>query len=570
MEQDDAEDCLGVAYFGDIILNNLQVEECLSVNCIKELNQGWNIDIQNNLDVWADINVSGCLYLNQPLLNLHNESGFDDKDIGFYGSYFESGITSYTGLVRNTNDINKPWILFDGGIGITDPCIGDVNFVGISYSDLHIGRLDIKQPLDQDSLKIQNTQYGDLMVGISGTFQTLSIGTENQILKTNLTSPLGVTWADNTATITLISESGNYIQTINNYDYTRLSSNITLLNSDVYTRVFRKKLYTNYIFSVINEIENGPIGLFNVSKSNKDIEGHIVKLSGFAGLRSKWERRSDIEISKCIYSYDGDYLALSNYDYSQTPNTQTNFYDTTTLSNTTYNIINSATKGNFIYQIENDINGPAGIFYLSKANPDFVGCIARISHSQSDDCNKLEMLWNANEGIKLHKTKSTYDGEYKIIPIHDQYLSEFIITLTDNNYTSETFIEQYERVSTIVSVESIDTNGTTAIFCVSKHNKESNAHIVKISGASSGIGWDNLEIIGVDPPSAPSNTLIVNNFEIVGVERKCGLSNSPDPENIEITWNADELMKIRKNNLGGGNSLYNGQYKVRIYDYFPT
>jgi hypothetical protein len=483
------------------------------------------------------------------------------------------GITYYTGLVRDATD--KRYYLFDKALGISNPC-NEVDFTGITYSDLVLGRLEIKRPLEEGSLKIADAECGDIMIGISGEYHPLDLGLNGQVLTVNREAPLCVTW-DFNAGGNIKGESGSWVEKLTDYKYTRVSSNITLIGGDIYTRLFRKKYYGTKTYSIINEIEDGPAGLFYASKSCRDIDGHIVKLTGMdsytGGLTSKWTRRVNIEAAKCTEDSDGDYLAICNYDPKCAPESiRDNFQEKVNLIGTTYSKIDNAKQGNLMFQVENDIKGPVGIFYLSKGMENISGHIAKISHSPSSDFNKLEMRWNANSCVELHKTKSTFDGEYRVIPIHNQYLSEQIITLTGNNFATETFIDIYERVVTIVSVESLDTNGANAIFTISKNHIDNKFHYVRVVGSSSGSGWDNCEIIGIDPPSIndiPTNCLIVNGCEIVGVEKKCRLAVAPDPEKIELVWDEDELLKIRKNNCSFGSNVYDGLYRVRVYDYFP-
>lgn len=367
-------------------------------------------------------------------------------------------------------------------------------------------------------------------------------------------------------------ESGSWVNKIESHKYTRVSSNLTLIGEDVYTRLFRKKYYGAKTYSIINEIENGPLGLFNVTKSKRSIDGHITKLTGLAGLRSKWTKHVNIEASKCTTDKDGDYLAICDYDPDcAKPDAIDNVRDLVDLIGVSYTQIDNSTEGSFMFEIDNEIQGPVGIFYLTKNKSDSYASISRVSHSPSDDFNKLDLQWLPNSGIELCKTKVTFDGEYRIIPLYKQYLSEHIITLTGNDFVSETFLDEYERVVTMVSVESLDTDGASAIFAISKSHITDKPHITRIVAAQSGDGWDNCEIIGIDPPSVSSGDpmcLIVDPFEIVGVNKKCGLAIDPRPENIELVWDECDILKIRKNDPGIGSNVYDGQYRVRIYEYF--
>ena len=572
--QDEAEECLGEMFVSDVIINKLQVEELLQADIISELNVGEGVDIISDITAHQDVGISGCLFLNQPLINLRNDSGADDRDIGFFSAYQDpTGVTYYTGLVRDATD--KTYKLFDKATNITEIC-SEVDFTGITWSDLEIGRLDIKRSLDENSFKVAEAKYGDLMVGISGTFQILPLDSEDKVLTVNLDSPLGVTW-EYPKYNNLKHESGSWVDQVTKYGYTRVSSNLTLLNSNIYTRVFKKKYVGTRSYSVINEVEDGAMGYFDLTKSSRDIDGHVAKLTGIAsytgGLISKWTKKVDIELGKCSLEAEGDYLAIANWDPDCAPEEIKNsLFSEVDLIGISYSQIESSTKGNFMFHIDNDLTGPTGIFYATKGKEDGYASIARISHSPSTDFNKLEIRWEPNSGIELHKTKSTFDGTYRIIPIHDQYIKEVIVNLTSNDFTTDILIDEYERIVTIVTVESLDNDGASAIFIVSKNHIDNQPHIVRLTSTQSGEGWDRLEIIGVDPPSIdgpPTNLLVVNPFEIVGVPRKCSLATAPDPEQIELVWDQDDRLKIRKNTTAMGSELYDGQYKIRIYEYFP-
>ena len=573
--QDDAEDCLGEMFVSNVVINKLEVEVLLKVDCIEELNEGCNIDIKDNIIAHKDLGVSGCLFLNQPLINLRNPSTFDDSDIGFFSAYQDLGTTYYTGLIRDADD--GVYKLFDGSTNIIDLC-KEVDLTGITYADLEIGRLNIKRPLDEDSLAIAGTEYGDIFVGVTnGTVQRLPLGLENQVLTVAQGTDLGVQWEFN-AEGNIKGESGSWAQSIPGFDYTRVSSNITLLGADNYTRLFRKKYFGTKNFSITNEIEDGPSAFFHTSKSKRELSPHIVKTVGLTsytgGLRVKWDKYVNIEGAKCTEDNDGDYLVISNYDPECAP---PNIRDEVQppidlLGITWFDVDTEAIKGNYMFNVENDICGPVGTFYLSKSTEDSDAHVVRISHSPSDDKNSLKMQWKANSPIQLRKTKTTYDGIYRVTPLHDQFIREEIVNLTGQNFSGGILYE-YERVTTIVGIEPLDNAGATAIFHISKNHLSNKFHVFRVSGTASGGGWDRLEIIGVDPPSinaAPTNLLIVDGLEIVGVPNtKCFEATAPLSEFIELVWEPCEELKIRKTDKVYGNSVFDGQYRVRFYDYFP-
>lgn len=125
-------------------------------NPTEKLHVAGNVKIDNNLTVSGNFTVSGSsvqfnatnISTQDPLIQLASGNSGDVLDIGFYGSYVESGITKWTGFFRDASG-TKPYRLFEGlqseptttinildaGITRADLIIGDVNLSSVSYDE---------------------------------------------------------------------------------------------------------------------------------------------------------------------------------------------------------------------------------------------------------------------------------------------------------------------------------------------------------------------------------------------------------------------------------------------------
>lgn len=109
-----------------------------------------------------------------------------------------------------------------------------------------------------------------------------------------------------------------------------------------------------------------------------------------------------------------------NKDYAD--NLQSNLpFIVVTLSSTFYTSILNTFKGNYTIIITNIIeNGPCATFSISKRNPNKLSSYIRTSSDAGETTlERLDIRWNANSPIELHKTGLNYDGDYKIVYIEN-------------------------------------------------------------------------------------------------------------------------------------------------------
>lgn len=114
-----------------------------------------NVTIGNNLVVTGNLTVNGStvtqdvttILIEDPVIKLANgNTSADNKDIGFYGEYADSG-TKYTGLIRDVTFAggNKPYVFFAGST--TDILAANASGTGkpevSNYADVYMGRIGI-------------------------------------------------------------------------------------------------------------------------------------------------------------------------------------------------------------------------------------------------------------------------------------------------------------------------------------------------------------------------------------------------------------------------------------------
>lgn len=89
---------------------------------------------------------------------------------------------------------------------------------------------------------------------------------------------------------------------------------------------------------------------------------------------------------------------------------------TITLVGVLYTTIISTQSGSIMLLIKNLVtNGPAATFLLSKSEAGREPSVARFTSSDGLNTNeKLDVRWDPNNGIELHKTGFNYDGQYRI------------------------------------------------------------------------------------------------------------------------------------------------------------
>lgn len=109
----------GSAYTSSLILNSLSLYDMTSPfqifqgpNKIFSLSPG-TIQISGNLTISGTLTTNATVIntYNSGLIHLASGNMTDSVDIGIYGEYV-SGSTVYSGIVRDSSDARKPWVVF--------------------------------------------------------------------------------------------------------------------------------------------------------------------------------------------------------------------------------------------------------------------------------------------------------------------------------------------------------------------------------------------------------------------------------------------------------------------------
>ena len=153
---------------------------CTSSLEIASLKVTGNSEINGNLEVDGNLTVHGTtttintsqMTIEDPLLELGNNNITNTVDLGFYGKYVDSGVTKYTGLIRDATDNN--YRLFTTG----EQPINTINISDESFTDaqLTLGNLVASGTIDiQGASILQNT------LEVQGSSQLASINVSGNV-----------------------------------------------------------------------------------------------------------------------------------------------------------------------------------------------------------------------------------------------------------------------------------------------------------------------------------------------------------------------------------------------------
>lgn len=325
---------------------------------------------------------------------------------------------------------------------------------------------------------------------------------------------------------------------------------LTLINKNVFTRVYDDIYYNSRFISVINERENGPEAFYLINKSGRVAYSHIVKLTGSSGIGgphtsidAKWEPETHFEIGKRTNHFDGDYSCRRGPLILNNPVTIPNGVGLETVvllgvAKTTLSPTFNTKYGNQIIMINNTgdsslhVNGdkPTAVFFATKNRSDISAYIQHTSRTFGVGIGiagsvRLELSWGPDEELKLNKNNSSHDGEYFIQyaldPVHNDV--NVGVTLVGTTNSDDLVIYQQNRLSTIISVDAGIT-GTTGvpigIFGVSKSDRS-------VTGQA--------------------NT----------IAQSLGISSS---DKIAIDYPINDRLHIRKTGTG-----FDGEYNVKVF-----
>jgi hypothetical protein len=165
-------------------------------------------------------------------------------------------------------------------------------------------------------------------------------------------------------------------------------------------------------------VEDGPCGIFLLSKSKSSKEANIVRQTSSPGdssnkeqLNVRWNPGIGIELRKTNTGFDGNYKIRDA--------ATTNFLDelNITLTSTNYSLVSDKLKGSIQILVEAIVeDGPSAVFLLSKSKSSKQAHIVRLVSSPGDSIQKerLNVRWSPGLGVELNKNNSGFDGGYTI------------------------------------------------------------------------------------------------------------------------------------------------------------
>ena len=326
---------------------------------------------------------------------------------------------------------------------------------------------------------------------------------------------------------------------------------------------------------------SAPTASFSVSKNKMSSDAHVVVISQMHGditgetLQLRWPANSMIQLSKSGNFYDATYLCdmgLKNFSSSNTSipsdlasisyvNEQVstyiaNYFEGISISLQGITFVNTTSlrNGSYFITVWSLVNhAPTCTFAISKGSSELDADISRMTNISGKDTGEvIELIWPPNQLLQIRKTGVQYDGIYYLdfnlkntgltppqLPT-DVATVEFVeneidtkvsatyagiqVGLVDNTFSS---VMQLKLGSYMIIVAPIPgLIGPTSTFMISKSLDGVDAHIVKLSSSSPEI------------------------------------NNMPNSCQLELIWEANDLLKLRLVTVGLPIGSYTGIYIV--------
>jgi hypothetical protein len=166
-------------------------------------------------------------------------------------------------------------------------------------------------------------------------------------------------------------------------------------------------------------VDDGPCAIFLLSKSKSSKEASITRQTSAPGdsvnkeqLDIRWSPGLGIQLRKTNIGFDGEYMVRDA--------TTVKFVEQipfTVLTSTDYTLVSEKLYGCAQIIVEAQVlDGPCGVFLMSKSKSSKEAHIVQISSSPGDSVNKeqLNVRWSPGLGIELKKTNTGFDGDYFI------------------------------------------------------------------------------------------------------------------------------------------------------------
>lgn len=333
----------------------------------------------------------------------------------------------------------------------------------------------------------------------------------------------------------------------------------------------------SYLISISGVLPDGgsyPTANFSISNKNTSTIGSVVRLTSYPGdyenteLEVSWNG-TDLLVRKTSEQYDGMYILdfsnknITTFEDPTFPNdvatmsyVQQLIQDNLTpiysgisvnLESSDFSIVTSLLKnGSYMIAISSDItNAPLATFNISKNSNDIDASIVKLTSCSSPDNGQLDLIWSANDYLKLRKTTNSYDGVY-LVDFNMKNFSLLPSPTTSDNVATRDYVdgkiqELVDWKFTGVPVELLDTELTSVI------SLKVGSYVVTIS---SQVHNGPSATFNISRSSLDVNPHIVRTTMSPGVDSDVQL---------ELFWNESGYLLLRKTG-----PFYNGVYRVDL------
>ena len=384
-------------------------------------------------------------------------------DFGLCGSYVDNGVTKCSGIYRNSRDNcftffdnleKEPITTLDIASSANNNLsqITSKNFNSEIFAPKHeyfVSESKSISLVEDTRTRIRRTKFvgccqfsiiNDILNGPCGFFAISKSNIEYNAAKINLSNlnsksklnkitnnlektKIFIDWEDeNNIEIAKTKDvyDGDYLYksriTSDNPVLSIQNKSDKTLSGTTYIEI-STKLIGNEIVNICSKVEDAPNALFYISKNDQTKNSAITKLISSNGsynekIELRWLPNTGIEIHKNSNNYDGLYEVTTLIDY-QFEKSYTITLTNTDFTNTT--LIRNRERISTIVSVSSTIVGaPSGIFIVSKNIRRNASNILCIVHCRSPTKESLQIVWNANEKLKLKKTGSNYNGTYTV------------------------------------------------------------------------------------------------------------------------------------------------------------
>ncbi len=337
-----------------------------------------------------------------------------------------------------------------------------------------------------------------------------------------------------------------------------------------------------YIITVIPMAEGGPTGIFLISKSTQASEAHVACMTPSAGhltlenIEIRWPANERMQVRKDGVFHDGLYVIdanLKNFTTAPPPElpndiatkgyVETLVRELVSLKNEGYRVTLTGTDwaevlylkaGSYSLTINPLIEGgPTASFTVAKSAQRTDASVSTVTGCPAIDTGDvIQVIWSANEKVKVRKTGITNDGTY-VVNVNQPFSHDQSTYSSDISLTQDTV---REHVINIVKEQLEVSTGGSSVWLSSDEWADvaflnRGSYLITISptvvGGPSG-SWS------LNKSDTTEDAMIVRIGHVAGRLGECTL---------DVMWARDSPLRIRKRATGATKS-YDGRYIINF------